>query len=77
MTKKTNIESQLRNAIVSAPFLPAELARRSGVASSVISHFINGNRSVVLTTAAKLAGVLGLELVHRKRPGRKQKGRRR
>jgi len=57
-----DIERQLRQAILDSPANCCQLAKRSGVSRGVISHFVNGNRSLTLTTAAKLAKVLRLEL---------------
>jgi len=62
-----DIEEQLRQAILNAPISRAELARQTGVAEAVLSNFVNQKRSVTMTTAAKLAGVLGLELKPTKR----------
>ena len=62
MAKKTDIERQLRAAIRAAPINCNQLAKRSGVSRGVISHFVNENRSLTLTTASKLADVLGLEI---------------
>jgi len=71
MGRTRDIQEQLRQAILTAPFLPATLARESGVSEAVISRFVNGNRSVTMGTAAKLAKVLGLEL----RPVNRRKGK--
>ena len=74
MAKRTNIEDQLRRAIVQGLMTRYALSKQTGVAQSILSDFVNGNRSLTLTTAAKLADVLGLELVQTRGIG-KTKGR--
>ena len=67
--KKTDIEEQLRQAILQSGISRYRLSQLTGVANAVLSNFVNGHRSLTLTTAAKLAKALNLEL----RP--KKKGR--
>jgi plasmid maintenance system antidote protein VapI len=62
-----DIEMQLREAIVGSGMSGYEIAKRAGVRNSQLSLFINKQRSLTLTSAAKIARVLGLEL----RPVRK------
>lgn len=63
MSKKLDtIEISLKKAIQTSGISPYKLARLSGVADAVISRFLNGKRDITLTTAAKLAEALGLEL---------------
>ena len=63
MPKKTkNIEEQLRQAIADGGMSRYRLAQLTGVAEAVLSNFVNRKRSITLTTAAKLAEALGLEL---------------
>jgi plasmid maintenance system antidote protein VapI len=57
-----DIEMQLREAILGSEMSRYEIAKRAGVAHSQMSLFINGQRSLTLTSAAKIARVLGLEL---------------
>jgi transcriptional regulator with XRE-family HTH domain len=45
-----------------------EIAKRAGVTNSQLSLFLSGQRSLTLTSAAKIARALGLEL----RPARKK-----
>jgi plasmid maintenance system antidote protein VapI len=60
--KKTqDIEKQLLQAISESKLSINGLARLSGVNQAMISRFINGQRSLTLPSAAKLAKVLGLE----------------
>ncbi len=62
-----DIEMQLRDAILGSDMSRYEIAKRAEVAHSQMSLFVNGQRSLTLTSAAKIARVLGLEL----RPVRK------
>ena len=62
-----DIEMQLRDAIQDSKMSCYEIAKRAEVRSSQLSLFINGHRSLTLTSAAKIARVLGMEL----RPVRK------
>ena len=64
-----NLEDQLRMAIADSGYSANELARASGVAQPVLTRFINGSRGMTLSTASRVARVLGLELVA-KRKGR-------
>ena len=57
-----DIEVQLCEAIVSSGMSQYEMSKRSGVTKSQLSLFVNGQRSLTLTSAAKIARVLGLEL---------------
>ena len=68
-SKVTDIEAQLRDAILRSGMSRYEIARQAGVTESQLSLFFNGQRSLTLTSAAKVARVLGLEL----RPVRKGK----
>lgn len=63
MTSDTrDIERQLLEAIVNSSMSQYEIAKRSGVTKSQLSLFVSGQRSLTLTSAAKIARVLGLEL---------------
>jgi len=44
-----------------------ELAKLAGVSKSILGRYMRGERGISLTTAAKLARVLGLELRRAKR----------
>ncbi len=62
-----DIERALRQVIVSEAKRKGglsgyRLAKLSGVAAAMISRFARGERTVTLTTAAKLAKALGLRL---------------
>ena len=62
-----DIEMQLHEAISGSGISCYEIAKRSGVTKSQLSLFLSGQRSLTLTSAAKIARVLGLEL----RPAKK------
>ena len=63
MARQTaNIEEQLKRAILESGLSRYRIAQLSGVSNPVLSNFVNGHRSMTLTTAAKLAAVLELEL---------------
>ena len=71
MVKKTpDIEEQLRQAILDSDMSRYRISQLTGVANSVLSNFVNGHRSLTLTTAAKLAKVLELSLKSDKKKGR-------
>ncbi|HUX00981.1 MAG TPA: helix-turn-helix transcriptional regulator [Phycisphaerae bacterium] len=67
MAKKTDIEDQLRQAILQAGMSRYALWKLSGVTEAVLSRFVNRSRTIRLDTAAKLAEVLGLELTPKRR----------
>ena len=57
-----DIEDQLRQAIVGSGMSRYRLSKVTGVSDGVLSNFVNGHRSVTLTTAVKLCKALKLEL---------------
>jgi len=65
--EKANIEEQLRSAITASDMSRYEIAGRTGVAESQLSYFVNRKRTLTLSCAAKVADVLGLELLPKKR----------
>lgn len=52
----------IRAAIKADGRSQAELARLAGLQRGQLSRFINGHRTLLLDSAAKLGGVLGLKL---------------
>lgn len=68
-----DIEMQLREAILGSGMSCYEIAKRAGVTNSQLSLFINNQRSLTLTSAAKIARVLGLELQPAKPKQKSQK----
>ena len=70
MKKKRNtgdIEEQLRDAILNCSMSRTELSQLSGVATSQLYFFVNRQRSLTMTSAAKVARALGLELTEQGR----------
>ena len=57
-----DIEKQLLRAIDQSDLTRYRLAKMSGVSQTALSLFVNGKRSLTLTSAAKLAKALKLEL---------------
>ena len=64
--RQPDIEGQFRGAIRKAPMSLNELADLCGVDKGILSRFVRGERSMTLTTAARLATILGVELRPRK-----------
>ena len=62
-----DFEEQFRQAILTCGMSRYKLSQLTGVAEAVLSNFVNGHRSLTLTTAAKLAKALNLELKSRKK----------
>ena len=76
MKAKTDIQEQLRQAILDAGISRYRLSKLSGATQAVISTFVNRKRSATMDTAAKLATVLDLELKPAGKADRKiKKGR--
>ena len=62
MPRSKDIEEQLRQAILQSDFSRYRLSKLTKVDNAVLSNFVNRKRSLVMTTAAKLAKALNLEL---------------
>lgn len=62
MATTKNIAVQLRAAIQSDGRSLLAIGKESGVDSSVVWRFVNNQRDIGLTTAARLAAALNLEL---------------
>ena len=70
MKKKRNtrdIQEQLRDAILNCGMSRHKLSQISGVATSQLCFFVNRERSLTMTSAAKVAKTLGLELTETER----------
>jgi len=65
-----NMASLIRTAFSESGLSRFELSKRTGVAYSVIHRFMAEERDLKLTTASKLADVLGLELRPARRTGK-------
>ena len=63
------LEATLREAIENSGMSLRELSRLSGVDVSQLSYFVNGKRSMTLTSAEKIVTVLGLKLKPIKKRG--------
>ncbi len=63
-----DIEAALRSAIARDPRTHYAIAKLAGVTPDVLDRFAREERGLNLTTAAKVAHVLGLRLVSGKRP---------
>ena len=57
-----DIEQKLRDAIISSKMSRYRISKLSGVGEAQLSLFVNGKRTLTLTSAAKAAEVLGLGL---------------
>lgn len=57
-----DIAEQLRDALSKSELTGYAIGKSAGVDAGQISRFIAGERDLTLSTAAKLAAVLGLEL---------------
>jgi transcriptional regulator with XRE-family HTH domain len=57
-----DIEKKLRDAIIKSKMSRYRISRLSGVSEAQLSLFVNNKRTLTLTSAAKVAKVLGLEL---------------
>ena len=60
--KRPDIERQLRRAILRSGLSRYRIAKESGVSQAALSLFVNRKRTLTLTSAAKVAKVLALEL---------------
>jgi transcriptional regulator with XRE-family HTH domain len=60
---------RLRGVIVARGLTASEVARRAGVAQSVLSRFVNAKRGLTLATFDRVALALGLKLVEGPRRG--------
>ena len=60
---KKDIEKQLREFVKKCPFSMYQLSLESEVAESQLSRFVNGQRTLRLDAAARIAAALNLQLV--------------
>ncbi len=67
---RPNIENKLREAILNSKMSRYRISKLSGVGQAELSLFVNRKRTLTLTTAAKVADVLELDLTPVKK-GRK------
>jgi plasmid maintenance system antidote protein VapI len=64
---KTPIATVLQRTIVKSGMTYLALERETGVARASIMRFVNGERTLRLNMADRLAAYFGLELVERRR----------
>ncbi|MFC1635671.1 helix-turn-helix domain-containing protein [Planctomycetota bacterium] len=64
---RPNIETKLREAILNSDMSRYKISKLSGVGQAELSLFVNRKRTITLTTAAKVAAVLGLDLTPAKK----------
>lgn len=67
---RPNIENKLREVILNSKMSRYRISKLSGVGQAELSLFVNRKRTLTLTTAAKVADVLELDLTPVKK-GRK------
>ncbi|MBN2138295.1 MAG: helix-turn-helix transcriptional regulator [Sedimentisphaerales bacterium] len=67
VNKCEDIEQQLKEALINSPLSRYRIAKMTGLSQAQLSYFVNGKRTLTFTTAARLAGVLGLELKPKKK----------
>lgn len=60
-----DIEQKLRDAIVNSKMSRYKISDLSGISEASLSLFVNGKRTLTLISAAKVAEVLGFELVEK------------
>ena len=65
-SRTKDIEEQLRHAILNCGMSRHKLSQLCGVATSQLCFFVNKERSLTMTSAAKVAKVLGLGLTDMK-----------
>lgn len=63
MEKQENIEQRLKRAVLESDMSRYRIAKLSGLSEAQLSYFVNDKRSLSLPAAAKLAKILGLELI--------------
>jgi len=69
-SKRTNdLAAQLKRAIADSRLSMLKVAERSGLRYQTVHRFLTADRDIALSSASKLAGLLGLEL----RPARRTK----
>ena len=70
--RRSDIETQLRQALSESPLSLNQLSARCGIDVGILSRFLRAERTMTLPTAARLAKVLGLELRAMKRQKRRK-----
>ena len=65
--KKPSFSDQIRQAIRDSELTRYRIAKETGVSESALSRFVNGERSLNLSTIDLLADLLGLEVSVKKK----------
>ena len=72
--KATDLETSLKQAVCATKLSAHAVAARAGIDVASLLRFMNGQRTLTLTTASRLAAFLGLELQPAKRPSPTRRG---
>jgi transcriptional regulator with XRE-family HTH domain len=67
------VSEQLRQAIANAPMNRHQIAEKTGIADSVLSRFVRGERGLTLESVDKLAAYFGLELLPSHKPASRKR----
>jgi len=62
-----NFSEKLRRAIADCGRSRYEISKETGIAESILSRFVHGERGLSLQSVDKLVGFLGMDVRHRKR----------
>lgn len=73
--KRLLLTEQLRQAVVNCGESQYAICRATGIDKASLSRFVSGERGVSMTALDALGQYLGLELVAKRRPKAKRKGR--
>ena len=72
-TKRPPLSQQLRAAIEDSGETRYAIAKATGIDQSVLSRFVNGERGLSMNAIDILGGYLGLEIVRKRRPAKKDR----
>ena len=75
MVKKVLFSDQLRRAVERSELTRYEISRRTGIAQSILSRFINKGAGLSMDTIDKLSDCLGLRLVGKRRASKRKRRR--
>jgi len=73
MSKPTRISDQLRQAVEAAEISRYAISRRTGIAQSILSRFVNRGAGLSLENIDKLGECLGLRVVSAGTAGKAKK----
>lgn len=66
-TERARLTDKIRTAIAASPLSRYEISRRSGVPEASLSNFMSGKLGLSVGSIERLAPVLGLEIVLKKK----------